>query len=498
MYTPANLVYYRGDLRSCWSPPTGNAGDPRKPGFRAMNPNRKYRAMSAFLTVILAIASAASAEWKEKMLYSFQGPDGAGPIGGVVFDKQGNLYGATQDGGSDSCRSANQCGTVFKLAPPAKQGDPWTETVLYVFKGNASNDGATPFGGLVIDSFGNLYGTTGYGGTGDCTLLGSKLGCGTVFELSPPAREGGAWTETILYSFPTAKQGYLPNGDLVFDGAGNLYGATMFGGGKGTTCDPFYGGQCGVAFELSPPKEKGGAWTEKVLHNFAGIGNGQQTGDGANPNGGLVLDGNGSLYGTTYIGGYNCPHNSNQGCGTVFKLRLPSREGAAWTESILHQFKDAPDGGGPSAGAAFGKKGELYGTTVGGGGGNYPSGTAFELIPDTNGSWTERVLHSFQDSNDGSEPRAAVVIGTNGELYSTASGGGAYFAGTLFRLKGNPAGGWTFAVLYSFNGANNGDGAYPAGNIVLSAGNIFGTTEVGGTGTGCGYGGCGTVFRVWP
>src|SRR5271167_433195 len=96
------------------------------------------------------------------------------------------------------------------------------------------------------------------------------MGCGTVYELSPPTQKGGEWTETVLYSFPTSKQGYLPNGNLVFDEAGNLYGATTFGGTNGTSCDAYYGGQCGVVFELSPPKEKPGRWTEQVLHNFEG------------------------------------------------------------------------------------------------------------------------------------------------------------------------------------------------------------------------------------
>jgi hypothetical protein len=283
------------------------------------------------VTLILLFASTASAEWKEKVLYSFQGiPDGSLPIGGVVFDQQGNLYGATQDGGSSSCRSANQCGTVFQLAPPSKQGGQWTETVLYIFKGNASNDGTTPFGGLVIDAAGNLYGTTGYGGTGDCILLGSKLGCGTVYELSPPAQKDGAWTETILYSFPTAKQGYLPNGDLVFDSAGNLYGATEFGGGEGTTCDPYYQ-YCGTVFELSPPKKQGGKWTEKVLHGFAG------GTDGANPNGGLVLDSKGDVCGTSYEGGAEGGECGTVGCGTVFELKPPAKKGGAWAETVLHR-----------------------------------------------------------------------------------------------------------------------------------------------------------------
>jgi|HubBroStandDraft_6_1064221.scaffolds.fasta_scaffold119556_2 hypothetical protein len=160
-----------------------------------MSPNSWFSSVTRTPAILLALVifatNLSSAEWNEKVLYSFQGiPDGSLPVGGIVFDKQGNLYGATQDDGSASCRSANECGTVFQLAPPAKQGDTWTETVLYVFKGNASNDGATPFSGLVIDNLGNIYGTTGYGGTGDCILLGSKLGCGTVYELSPPAQQG--------------------------------------------------------------------------------------------------------------------------------------------------------------------------------------------------------------------------------------------------------------------------------------------------------------------
>jgi hypothetical protein len=215
-----------------------------------MNRNRKYRAMLAVLTAILALVSAASASWKEKVLYSFQGGtnDGSVPAGGVVFDSQGNLYGATTGGGP--------AGTVFQLRPPADNGDPWTETLIYQFQGEGSRDSSAPNGGLIMDAAGNLYGVTAYGGAGDCLLLGAKVGCGTVYEISPPSEKGGAWTETILYSFQTAKQGYVPWGDLVFDGAGNLYGATYFGGGKGTTCDPFYQ-YCGAVFELSPPKTKG-------------------------------------------------------------------------------------------------------------------------------------------------------------------------------------------------------------------------------------------------
>ena len=170
--------------------------------------------------VVLALGASASAQWKEKVLYSFQGgaTDGALPAGGVVLDAAGNLYGATTQG-FGFCPPA-QCGSVFQLSPPAKKGDPWIETVLHVFTGNSNGDGDTPVGGLVIDIEGNLYGTAGYGGTGNCILLGTNVGCGIVYEMTPPQTKGGAWTEKILYSFQGGKDGYLPVGDLTFDKAG--------------------------------------------------------------------------------------------------------------------------------------------------------------------------------------------------------------------------------------------------------------------------------------
>jgi uncharacterized repeat protein (TIGR03803 family) len=434
----------------------------------------------------LTVAVPASASWKEKVLYSFQGyPDGSLPAGGVVFDKKGNLFGATQGGGSDDN------GEVFELSPPAQKGGAWTETVLYSFLGNLKNDGKWPSGGLVIDGSGNLYGVTAYGGTGDCVLLGAKVGCGAVYEISPPKQKGGAWTETILYSFPTAKQGYLPNGNLVFDSAGNLYGATTFGGTKGTTCNAYYGGQCGVVFELSPPK-KGGAWTEKVLHSFAGIARGQQTGDGANPNGGLVLDSKGSVYGTTYIGGYNCPHNSNQGCGTVFELAPPITKGGAWTETVLHHFnRDTSDNGLPSAGLVMDAKDNLYGTTV---------GTIFRLAPPSAKSsrWRETILYTF--GQNAYDPKGGLIFDQSGNLYGTTYvGGGGSLQGSAFRLKppNKNAGTWTFGVIHGFLGPP--DGEFPTAGLVFGKnGDLYSATQAGGTGTGCGVGGCGTVFEVSP
>jgi hypothetical protein len=439
----------------------------------------------AHLWVLFAVAWTlavpASAEWKEKVLYSFQGgaTDGALPAGGVVFDSAGNLYGATTQG-FGFCPPA-QCGSVFQLAPPPKQGDPWTETVLHVFTGNSNGDGDTPAGGLIIDSLGNLYGTTAYGGTGDCVLLGTKVGCGTVYEMMPPQTKGGKWTEVVLYSFPTSKQGYLPNGNLVFDNSGNLYGATIFGGGHGTTCDEFYQ-YCGAVFELSPPRKKGGKWTEKVLHGF------RSGTDGANPNGGLVLNSKGAIYGTTYGGGNESGTCGAGGCGTAFQLSPPTQKGGAWTESVLHRFQSSANEARPAAGVTFDGKGCLYGTTV---------DTVFRLAPPLtkSGRWKETILYTF--NNSAYDPAGALIFDTSGNLYGTTEYGNT-FAGTVFRLEPPSVKGrnWTFGILHGFA---RSDGAQPAANLIFDDhGNLYSTTTEGGSGTGCSFHGCGTVFEINP
>jgi hypothetical protein len=442
---------------------------------------------------IVVLTSTASAGWKEKVLYSFQGgSDGSTPAGGVVFDKAGNLYGATTDGGATNCSPVGYCGTVYQLAPPAKEGEPWKETIFRVFKGKASNDGELPEGGVIADASGNIYGTTAYGGTGDCVLLGIKGGCGTVYEFSPPQKKGGAWTYAILYSFKGGNDGYLPVGDLVFDGVGNLYGSTEFGGGKGTTCDPGYYQYCGTVFKLSPPKTKGGKWTEQVLHSFAG------GSDGAEPNGGLVLDSEGAIYGATHFGGNEqgeCNGGvGGTGCGTVFRLSPPKTKGDAWTKKVLSRF-DGQDGDLPYAGIVFDGNGNLYGTTYGGPINGY--GLIFELErPSPKApSWAETVLWAFTDGSDGGYPSSGLIFDNQGYLYGTVAGGDD-FRGDVFRLipPKKKGGVWTLGVLYGFTGSP--DAAHPAATLIFDkAGNFYGTTESGGTGQLC-QGGCGTVFEV--
>jgi uncharacterized repeat protein (TIGR03803 family) len=450
--------------------------------------------LMSFLVAVLALTVHASAEWKEKVLYSFQGsPDGSFPGGGVVFDKAGNLYGVTVEGGSGSCPPA-QCGIVYRLSPPAQKGGPWTETVLYVFKGQHYGDGSSPAGTLIIDSSGNLYGATGYGGTGQCMIFGGVVGCGTVYELSPPKKQGEAWTEKVLYSFKGDKDGQLAGETLTFDGHGNIYGATAYGGGYGSCNEPYYQ-HCGAIYELSPPQTKGGKWTEKVLYGF------KSGKDGANPNGGLVFDAKDAIYGTTQFGGYHqgqCDRGVGyEGCGTVFALKPPAKEGGDWSESVHHRFEGSPrDGLGPNGCLAQGKDGSLYGTTIGGG--SDEDGVVFRLIPSVNNrnSWKESLIHVFTGAEDGQGPWAGLVQGPDGNFYGSA-GGSPSRGGVVFRMR-PPAltgGVWSFDVLYSFTGSP--DGYDPLELTIVKGGVIFGVTAYGGTGQAC-QGGCGTVFEISP
>ena len=465
-----------------------------------MNPRQRLRnagRSAAIVLMTVALASVASAEWKEKVLYSFQGgSDGQSPAGGVVFDKAGNLYGATYEGGS-TCPSPG-CGTIFQLSPGV--GGTWTETILYGFNGT---QGSFPEGGVIADAGGNLYGTTAYGGSGTCLLFGGDVGCGVAYELSPPVQKGGQWTYTVLYNFQGGKDGQIPQGNLTLDSAGNLYGATLYGGGYGT-CNAPYFQHCGTVFKLSVPKKNGGNWTEKILYSFEGVKSGQQSGDGANPNGGLVLDSAGAIYGTTYFGGNEsgeCDGGvGGTGCGTVFEITPPRGKGGKWTKKLLHRFNDE-DGDNPAAGVVIGANGDLYGTTLRGGASKGPGGgTVFRVTRPTGKSsiWEEAVLYSFSGDAYGTDPAASLVFDAAGNLYSTTNGGTPQcHYGNVFQMR--PAGGrgekWNLSTLYEFAGSP--DGEYPAAPLVLDkSAKLYSTTTQGGTGD-C-SGGCGIVFEIKP
>jgi uncharacterized repeat protein (TIGR03803 family) len=416
--------------------------------MRGKSPSIILRATVLILTMNLFGTSGWAAT--QTVLHSFgNGTDGAYLYAGLIIDGAGNLYGTTQEGG------AYGFGTVFELTPEAGGG--WTENVLYSFNNNGT-DGVEPYAGLIFDGAGNLYGTTFVGGT---------YNGGTVFELTPQA--GGGWTEKVLYSFgANGADGDQPYAGLIFDGAGNLYGTTYDGG----TYD------AGTVFELTP--QAGGGWTENVLHTFNDNGT-----DGYLPLGGLILDAAGNLYGTTQHG----PSRKRNGCcGTVFELT--PQTGGGWTEKVLYSF-GGKHGNEPNGGLVFDGAGNLYGTTIEGG--TYSSGTVFELTPEAGGGWTEKVLHSFGNGTDGIGPRGSLVFDGAGNLYGTTYDGGTYYlyGGTVFKLTPKVGGSWTEKVLHSFG--NGTDGDQPYANLIFdAAGTLYGTTYVGGTYNR------GTVFEITP
>jgi uncharacterized repeat protein (TIGR03803 family) len=387
-------------------------------------------ALTALLFAMAAFVPATASAENEKVLYSFAaGTDGAFTQAGVIADAHGNFYGTTQEGGSSGCGGG--CGTVFKLTPNGK------ETVLHVF--TMGSDGVYPIPGLVADAAGNLYGTTLNGG-GNCQ-------CGTIFKVTPGGKE------SLLHVFRRGKDGSFPLAVLIIDAAGNLYGTT---GSGGLDCNGT-GLGCGTVFKITPRGKT------TVLYRFTG------GSDGIYPAAGLLLDQAGNLYGTTANGGSDCD-GTGQGCGTVFKVA------ADRTETVLHTFAGANHGAYPAAGVIMDKAGAFYGTTNNGGmdcdGSGAGCGAVFKLAADG----TETVLHIFQGGADGAYPKDTPVMDSAGDLYgTTVEGGGANDGGVAFRIK--PDGKET--ILYSFSGGSDGGGPF-AGLIMDASGNLYGTTFIGG------------------
>jgi uncharacterized repeat protein (TIGR03803 family) len=282
--------------------------------------------------------STAGSSWTTKTLYSFGGftGDGLNPNHGLIA-AQGGFCGVTSNGG------ARRRGTVFLLTPPAIATGTWTETILYSFK--PLGDAAFPSSPLTMDKNGNLYGTT---------LQGGVNNLGAVYEISPPAVAGGAWTETVIYSF-NGTDGTLPIGRLVLDASGALYGTADGGGAK----------EEGTVFKLTPPATAGAPWTETILFNFSG------GSDGGNPSAGVTLDNNGRIFGPASSGGDGGPDFG----GVIFVLNPPAVEGGEWTETILHHF-GGPDGFSPVAPIVLRQDG-IYGTTMLGG--DFGKGTIFVI-----------------------------------------------------------------------------------------------------------------------
>lgn len=460
--------------------------------------------------VFFKLTPSAHSAWTESVLYNFINPGDGAFSGPPVSAGGGKFYGQTYGWGPDY-------GFIFELTQSS--GGAWVENVIYTFTGKA--DGGASFGPLAIDKSGNLYGVAYVGGSNNM---------GVAFELS---RVGKAWTETVIHNFAGGEDGISPEGGLIFDSAGNLYGTTVCGGNS-SDC-PSQGG-CGTVFELHPAG--GGLWTESVLFRFDNI---YQL--PVSPSA-LSMDGDGNLYGTTYYGGADgvCAY----GCGSLYELS-PGSNGS-WSETVLNNFDPEPGGYNPSGGVVLGPGGRLYGTTTLGGLAGDLNGTVFEATANSNGGWKvttpfafpttdgddsqstliedaegnlygttalggldnigtvfklspasgkwkEQILFEFVGTTygaaAGSFPESGLVMDSAGNLYGTAFGGGASNLGAVFKLSPTASGSWNETVLYSFGSGS--DGANPAAALIFdSAGNLYGTTEYGGLYSD------GTVFKLSP
>jgi uncharacterized repeat protein (TIGR03803 family) len=401
------------------------------------------------VTLLRSAISGAGSSWPlavklpaqpEKVLHAFLGGrDGENPIAGLLADKHGALYGTTLNGGSGSgsgaAGSASGYGTVFKLTPSTSG---YTESIIYRFLGGF--DGQHPYGSLIDDGSGALYGTTR--GTQDLP--------GTVFKLVPSER---GYAETVLHEFAgSPSDGQGPLAGLALDSTGALYGTTLTGGTANV----------GTVFKISTT-----GTGYRILYNF------KAASDGAGPGyGSLLVDRMGALYGTTIAGGGSCY------CGVVYKL---TRAGSDYTERLLYHFQDATTGETPYGGLVADPSGNLYGTTALGGIEN--NGVVFRLTLG-NAAYTESVLHRFTGGRDGASPYAGLLETKGGELFGeTISGGTAYNAGTVFKIS--PSG--VESVIWGFRISGGG---IPFGGLITNGRDLFGTTYFGRTGR------YGMVFRV--
>jgi len=417
---------------------------------------------------------------------------------------------------------ATTAGLFILLGTIAVQAQ--TFAVLHEFTGGA--DGSNPYSSLAMDRGGNLYGVVPFGGSQGCETQ-NGIGCGTVFKL---AHRGTGWAFSTLYEFTQGAGGSIPVGTPFIASDGTIYGTTD--GGGNLSCRDTFGDGCGTIYHLRPQPNFCASfscpWNNTLLYTFTG------GSDGSDPYTGVVLDGAGNVYGTTYAGG------SSQ-LGVAYEL---SHSGSGWTESTIHTFVGGNDGANPTSTPIFDSSGNLYGATANGGGcGGTGCGTVFQLMPSGSG-WNENILYNFSGSfgtplgglifdpegnlygsvsipngvfelspsnggwsatllysNESLELqsfRSTLVRDAAGNLYGTSEFGGQSECsgnGCGFVYKLTPSsGGWTFTQLYSFTGGS--DGALPIGGVVLdSSGNIFGTAFSGGTHT-CGSQGCGVVWEI--
>jgi uncharacterized repeat protein (TIGR03803 family) len=393
-----------------------------------------------FAVAALMVVLCASLAWagaSERTLYAFPGGSNGIEPFGTMIFDETGSLYGLAEEGG-----ANDLGAIFKLSRSGSGS--WTESVIYSF----SAIYPSPY--LALDVSGNLYGTSQLGGSNQC---------GTVYQLVPGS--DGSWTENTIYSFTCQSDGYDPV-NVIFDAStGNLYGLAAGGGAY----------NLGTLFELTPVV--GGGWTFNLIYSF---GNHY---DGGAPQASLTLDSSGNLYGTTVSGG-------SYGNGTVFRFTPGA---AGWVETVLYSFTGGDNGAFPFAGVIFDRQGNLYGTTYEGG--DDDVGVVYQLTP-TKGEWAIHVIHSFTGGPDGGAPSEfSLAIDDARNLYGTTVSGGLYGYGTVYKLAPSVHDVWNEAVLHAFR--NEADGGNPQSGLVFgSSGSLFGTAQYGGAD------GDGVVFEVKP
>ena len=405
-------------------------------------------AIPLFVVLLLLVCASSLHAQTYTVIHNFSGAqDGAHPYTGLTMDSTGHLYGTTFAGGT------GRYGTVFSLTP---SGGSWTLSTLYNFAGG--QDGAGPISRLQLAAGGVLYGATSAGGGGPCLTVNNYHGCGTIFKLSPSRGPVGqfSWVNNTMFRF-SGTNGSYPQGDLTFDSSGNIFGTAINGGQYGW----------GLIYELSP---SGGSWSQHILYQA------RNDGDGQYPWGGVVFDRSGNAYGVFTGGGPS-------GFGAVYKL---TRSGGNWTENTLHGFTfHGDDGAFPQSGLIIDSAGNLYGATV-----HVPNagGTAYEMAT-TGGELNYNFVYEFTGGiNLG--PYDKLVMDSAGNLYGTTFGDGRYGFGSVFKLT-RSGGGWSYHSLHDFTGGH--DGANPMSALLIdSSGNLYGTASFGGSFNG------GVVFKITP
>ncbi len=400
--------------------------------------------VSLSLIAIIASLSVAANAQTFSTIYAFYGGDGSNPLGLTIHG--GVLYGTT------GCLKG--CGLVGAVFQMSRFGSSWAHTTIALVSGQ-------PYAVAVFGPDDHLYGTT---------FSGGSQRDGSIFELTPQMSicktANCFWAQKLLYQFSGSPDGQYPgSGALVWDQAGNIYGTTYNGGSA----------NLGTVYEMT---KSGNNWTEAPIYSFTGP-------DGEWPYGGVILDGNGNLFGTTTAGGL-------YGFGTVFELTYTI--GVGWTETVLYNFEDSTDGESPYAGLALDSMGNLYGSAADGG--SEGGGTVFELSPVGN-TWAFTLLYSFSGPQGMGCPApfapgpAPLTLDNAGNLYGTTFCDGANGFGNIFKLT-NTQNGWEYTSLHDFTGGT--DGSWPLSNVTIDTdGTLYGTASHGGNNSDSG-----TVWMIKP